>query len=169
MAVVDSLMEYAGSLLLVVVAVRLSLWNFYSQKWWERKADVYSTILETLADIENQNERNWRNVVDRQTVNEDTQFGVAHEAEIRLRKLQKIGAFVVSKDVAECLRSLPSELAAIGTRLKRQREAQPDAPFKENAEIYFLECGNAVQGTIDTIRERGTRELRPRWWQLLSR
>ena len=166
-------MDLVASLLVGVVAAvlthALTTRRFYSQKWWERKADVYSEILETLADIEVQNERNWRNVVDRQTVNEDTQFGVAHEAEIRLRKLQKIGAFVVSKDVAECLRSLPSELAAIGTRRKRRREAQPDAPIKEDAEIYFLECGNAVQGTIDTIRERGTRELRPRWWQVLSR
>lgn len=32
-----------------VVTVRLSLKQFYSQKWWEKKAEAYTNIIESLA------------------------------------------------------------------------------------------------------------------------
>lgn len=45
--------DLAGQVLLAVitaaVTVRLSLRNFYTEKWWERQAEAYSEILESLS------------------------------------------------------------------------------------------------------------------------
>jgi hypothetical protein len=40
------------SVLTSFLTVRLSLRQFYSQKWWERKAEAYSKILEQLATLD---------------------------------------------------------------------------------------------------------------------
>ena len=48
-------MDLVASLLIAVVAAAVSATvtarSFYSQKWWEKKAEVYSNILETLGDL----------------------------------------------------------------------------------------------------------------------
>lgn len=36
------------ALLAAIVTVRLSLKKFYTEKWWERKADTYSKVIECL-------------------------------------------------------------------------------------------------------------------------
>ena len=171
MEVVDSLVEYAGSLLLVVVAVRLSLWNFYSQKWWERKADTYSTILESLAAIVT------HGIVATEVVlTAETPEGVAdamkspvgrrlaerrNESEARIEHLTTMGTFVVSEDVAKHLNSLRQERSEIVRGLSEDSV--------EDQRTFLINDGRAVDKAINAIRECGQRELRPRWWQLLSR
>jgi len=37
------------SIITAVVTVKLSIKQFYSQRWWEKKAEAYSHIIENLS------------------------------------------------------------------------------------------------------------------------
>src|SRR5438094_5124193 len=41
-----------------ILTVRLALWRFHSEKWWERKAELYSRLMEALFDMHSYN-RQW--------------------------------------------------------------------------------------------------------------
>lgn len=45
---IDLLPSLAIAVITALVTVRLSLKRFYSERWWERKADTYSRIVESL-------------------------------------------------------------------------------------------------------------------------
>ena len=36
--------DFIGKAVIALAAVRLSMMNFYTQKWWEKKAELYSNM-----------------------------------------------------------------------------------------------------------------------------
>ena len=41
-----------------ILTVWLALWRFHSEKWWERKVELYSRLMEALFDMHSYN-RQW--------------------------------------------------------------------------------------------------------------
>jgi hypothetical protein len=137
-----------------VVTVHLALGRFHRERWWERKADAYSRIVESLyAAIEHfrvssaeceggaKFDEKFRQKIDHDC---DAAFG-------ELRKAQVIGAYIISNEVAKMLDEL----------MKRPRLSWNDSPhwevFKDDQEAY----AKALVG----IREIAKKDLRiSSWW-----
>jgi hypothetical protein len=48
------LSSLSGLLIAIVTSfltVRLAVWRFHSEKWWEKKAEIYAKLLEALFDM----------------------------------------------------------------------------------------------------------------------
>jgi hypothetical protein len=98
-----------------VLTVRLSLRSFYSQKWWERKADSYSAIMQALYDVRNNLE------VQRDAVERGAEIAPAYRKKLADKSTEgyegiyrqaAMGAFTISPEAAEALRLLRLQLTA---------------------------------------------------------
>ena len=83
------------------------------------------------------------------------------KAKFRIDQLRHGGAFVVSDEVAKHLQDLDVKRRDIHERIPA---VGPDVVKK-----YFDADNAVVAKAIEAITESVTRELRPRWWQVLSR
>ncbi|MCH8093050.1 MAG: hypothetical protein IH953_00510 [Chloroflexi bacterium] len=96
-----------------IITVRLSLRQFYSERWWERKATAYSEIIESLyrmrVYIEGLRDSEEQGKELPEEVKRDLQAR-AREGRDKLSRAAEIGAFVISDDAAECLRRLHRHL-----------------------------------------------------------
>src|SRR6266498_5251425 len=97
-----------------ILTVRLALWRFYSEKWWERKAELYSRLMEALYDMHLYH-REWLDDYESQGGEEShekeqkrkersaTLLSRHHKAQDEVRKIVVIGSFIVSDAVANDL------------------------------------------------------------------
>ncbi len=142
--------------------------RFYSQKWWERKADVYSTILETLSELLAQEDFELNNLEDGRSVDEDTQRLIRNRrlpAQWRLSQLENIGAFVASEDVAKHLKLTLKVLSDHSDDAIKQ-DASDTAASDKIYKAYHTKNRAALQKAINDIRACGRRELQGRtWWK----
>ncbi|MGA2174459.1 MAG: hypothetical protein ABSH38_05700 [Verrucomicrobiota bacterium] len=91
-----------------IISVRLALRRYRAERWWERKAEAYSRIVDalhalveycsTMADVE----QGVRYSEERQKELGDE----CHRAYLELRKATGIGAYIVSDEVAAVLATL---------------------------------------------------------------
>ena len=105
--------SFIVSIITAYVTVKLSMKQFYSQRWWEKKAETYSYIIEHLSYLQYYfNE--WFNegigikklgVKDTERLSEG--YRKARES---IAKAAAIGAYIVSDDTATALSKLLSEL-----------------------------------------------------------
>ena len=92
-----------------VFSVRLALRRFHAERWWERKADAYSRIVEALYHaMEYCAARSDEDMTGRQISEEREKelsegYQLAHR---ELRKAASVGAYIISDDVAEALATL---------------------------------------------------------------
>ena len=101
------------------ITVRLSLKQFYSQKWWERKADAYSTIIEALYHVKNNTERFIDIEMGRLILTEkekQTLIETSRKGYEEIYKAESIGAFVVSEEVIQSLTKLRKKIEGIEVR-----------------------------------------------------
>lgn len=118
----DLLMTIVPGLLIAIitsfVTVRLSINQFYSQKWWERKWDEYREMVDALHDLRNHSYRE-RSRLDlgRKLVEERRQALTEHAKEgyERLAKTISVGSFVFSKAALQVLDELQETLEGINT------------------------------------------------------
>lgn len=95
----------SGLLVAVVTAhltVRLSLRRFYSERWWERKADAYTDIIEALhAKLEFLEAFFAVRYDDVALTDEDIgqMRSASKEADKKVDKLVRIGTFVISEEI----------------------------------------------------------------------
>ena len=104
--------QLVSSAIVAIIVVRLSLRKFYSQKWWEKQAEVYSEILEALSDLQISNDddyRRWSGESDEPKGK--TQKERHKEANERIRKISTIGVFIVSQEVQDHLSALRKGVA----------------------------------------------------------
>ena len=111
--------QVASQIVIAVVAayttVRLSTRAFSSQKWWERKADAYSSIIEALS---NELADSWRLLdaeerhPDESKVSSPEQIARRQEALRRIYQAAAMGAYIISDAAAGHLEVLRRELAA---------------------------------------------------------
>ena len=131
------------------LTVRLSLRRFYSERWWERKAEAYSTILESLFNI--------KSYVDDliTSYEENTNIPVSErdklasrwkEGHEEIKKIAAIGTFTISEKVYACINGLRKDL----------KEA------KRQANLYEQLCleSTALDNCLREIREFAKNDLK---------
>jgi hypothetical protein len=92
-----------------LVTVHLSLRRFYSERWWERKAEAYSSIIESLHHVKNNLEALMDAEERGRTISEDTRKQLADLSAKGYREVEKatsIGAFIISDHAANSLMEL---------------------------------------------------------------
>ena len=138
-----------GGVLSAYITARLSMRNFYSQKWWERKAEAYSRIVQSLARLQFAYEK-WM-------ADELGETQLSHEYRDELNKQYRearrlldeatsSGAFIISGKAASCLEKLKDKNAKI--------------PLWENGPYdHYKESSSVVEECISEIRECAKEDL----------
>lgn len=94
------------------VTVRLSLRRFYSEKWWKRKAQAYSEIIEALYDVKNGKDK-WLDENFRQLHPDDQNWDEldlrSREGWDRIERTVGIGAFIISDEALRVLTDMSAE------------------------------------------------------------
>jgi hypothetical protein len=99
-----------------IITVRLSLKQFYSQKWWENKWEYYSKTIESLYHIRHYEDRllaseeSGVNLSDRRKkdLEEKTKIGSDE-----IDRIISIGGFIVSKETIQSLLKLRKSLESL--------------------------------------------------------
>ncbi len=111
------IISVVGAVVSARVTLHYALKRFYFEKWWERKAEVYSSIFEALHHLKNYAdhelasekvvEPSLRPKVEKvlEELKEKMTDGTAE-----IRKRADIGAFVISEEAVSALRTLQKEL-----------------------------------------------------------
>jgi len=148
----------ASSILVAVIsahlAVKLALKRFYSEKWWERRAQAYALIIESIHHIR---EHASTNLVFSQHGKELPPDGdkdlttKLQQAIAELRKQRDIGSFVISEEAVSLLNDLFTALDASTQttiwheHLEMKISAIDDLlPLFRQAAASHLKVGNAA-------------------------
>lgn len=95
------------------LTVRLSLREFMSRWWWEKKAEAYSHIVEQLAYLELYFRALWDDGIGARVLTEEykkhliTQYGKTRDG---LRQVSAAGAFIISEEASIALSEFINEL-----------------------------------------------------------
>ena len=131
-----------------IITVRLALKQFYSQKWWERKADAYSTIIEALYHVQNDLGSVFSDAIGEIQLSEERKKILAEDSKkgyAEIYKAEGIGAFVISKEAAQSL-----------TQLRRRFNSEdPSMNWVERINNDF----SAVEKCLKEIRYHAKRDL----------
>ena len=144
----------AGVIISVITAaltVHLSLRRFYSEKWWERKAEAYSRIVEALQ-LECMHVEAALTALEfgRDSPDEkrDPLAKQARDARREIAKVTSIGAFIISESVADTL-------AVLGHALE-QADDEPNFYDQLHSELV------ALKQAMARIRDIVKKELKYR-------
>lgn len=114
---VEALMRIAPALLATLLAgvltVRFALPKFRSERWWERKAQVYTDLLTALFHMQRYLEYSLREREEGVEYDEGfmKRLSSAHEqGGVEVRKAAAVGTFLLSQDAATLLVNLSAEL-----------------------------------------------------------
>jgi hypothetical protein len=140
--------------------VRFSLRQFYSQKWWERKADAYSRIVEQLAYLKHDHLLQLRDEYSESELSDEQRREIAESSReiiVKLEEAAAIGAYVLSDQAITAIERLINAL-------KKQRYG--DFHYVEAMEMDF----DAVDQCLTDIREYAKKDLAlTPWWQRMRR
>ncbi|MBD3341218.1 MAG: hypothetical protein GF353_19080 [Candidatus Lokiarchaeota archaeon] len=94
------------ALLTSYLTVRLSIKQFYSQKWWEKKAEMYSKIIEYLSylEVEYNNVLGLYLDIDDNFRNDNDFKAKCHESYKFLQLLVAQGTFIVTNETVKVLK-----------------------------------------------------------------
>ena len=110
---VSLLITAVGLFVAPLLAVRLSLKQFHSQKWWELKAEAYSNIMARLSAVQRaldlwiDMDEGTRGASKEQNDLANKEFS---DAKHELGKTSAAGAFLVSDDASKALTKLVNQL-----------------------------------------------------------
>jgi len=91
------------AIITAVVTVRLSLKQFYSQKWWEKKIEVNTKIIESLAIMQHYMGLWFDELIGLNSFNEETNQKFAtdyHKHRHYIIEVSNQGAFIISNEIA---------------------------------------------------------------------
>lgn len=137
------------AILTSIITVRLSIKQFYTQKWWEKKADTYSKIIEELSYLQ---------FYFGELFDEGVQIKqISDEDREELRKKYKnskqlifktyaSGAYIISNNSIKALEELIKELD----------EEKPNCHFVDNYDRWY----GKTKDCINKIREEAKRDLK---------
>ena len=156
MTVTDWLPAVASFATAIVVAivtafltVRLALKRFYSEKWWERKAEAYSAILEALHHVRNYTHHNFdalKRGVDLPPEGDAELTEKLQNAMAELRKRWDIGSFIISTKAVVVMDTFMEEL---------------DASAKySNWDAHLILKMHAVNKCLDSMRAIAREDLK---------
>ena len=130
-------------------SVRLALHRFHAERWWERKAEAYSRIVEALHDaMEYCSDRSHEDMAGQQT-SEEREKQLAEDYDRAYRELKKathIGAYIISDEVAEVLAVLE----------RRPRQDPKDCAWFE----IFDSEHEAYKKALAEVRKLAKKDLR---------
>jgi len=141
------------AVLTAILTVRLSISQFHSQKWWERKADTYSSIFERLSELQFTIREYWDDFVrtwgrvgpSPKPSEEDLRLAKMHqEAKAAVSKAAATGAFIISSEVARVLEKLQEEL-------EREEGGDPALDYER--------WDKALKAAIGSIRKLAKEDL----------
>ncbi len=114
---VSALVTFLSGLIVAVVTsivtVRLALRRFYSEKWWERKANAYAAIMESMHHVREHADTHLafetRAQLPMPTEGEEKLKRELEEAIADLRKHRDVGSFLISDEAVAVLNALFQE------------------------------------------------------------
>jgi hypothetical protein len=110
---VGSLGALVVSIFTSFITVRLSISQFRSQRWWEKQAEAYSSIVENLAAVKLSLGAWYSEALGESRISDEQSEELRRthrDALIEVRKAAATGAYAVSPETAETLESLVREL-----------------------------------------------------------
>ena len=131
------------------VTVKLAMKQFYSQRWWEQKAAVYSHIIEHLSYLQYYfGEWSDEGVGTKKLGDKDKERLLEgyRRAKESITKAAAIGAYIVSDDTATAIAKLLSEL---------EREEKPEGNWYADIDRWY----GSVKECITKIREYAKADL----------
>ncbi|MBV6452469.1 MAG: hypothetical protein MHPDNHAH_03226 [Anaerolineales bacterium] len=153
---IQALFTLATGLLLSIVTailtVRLSLHQFYSQRWWEKKQDQYEKILVALYHIRHIDDKLLASVgvgKDLKPERKEALLAKSHEGSEEIERMVSIGAFAISKEALDSLKRLRAGFDSIRNRINEMSYYE----YLEKHITYTDDC-------ISEIIAIGRRELK---------
>jgi ABC-type nitrate/sulfonate/bicarbonate transport system substrate-binding protein len=132
-----------------IFSVRLALRRFHAERWWERKAEAYSQIVEALYHAMEYCAAHSDEDTTGQQISEEREKELSEgyvRAYRELRKATSVGAYIISDEVAEVLAKLE----------KRPRLDPKDCAWFE---IYDADY-QAYKTTLAEVRALAKKDLR---------
>lgn len=122
-------------ILTAIAANRLTLNAFYKERWWERKADTYSKIMESLYHMVNLTDHQMRDptTIDKEV--EQKLIARSISSTEQIDQITSIGAFIISRTSANRLISLRKEL----------EKAAKSEGWYEYLEAEYTALGQAIR------------------------
>lgn len=133
------------------VAVRLSLRRFYSEKWWEKKAEAYSAILEALHYMKRSFDEDWDAEVTGREVPEERKEELQkkyREAYDELKKRIDVEQYVLSDEA----------VAELSSFQKAYSRAKDTIHWSE----YIEGSWGAINDTLEQMRTIAKTDLKGR-------
>ena len=157
---VESLTILVSTLLVAIVTayltVRLSIRRFHSEKWWEKKQEAYSSLLESLQKQKNYAEQHRKRAIDQ----ENYGLEVSTEEKSQLeREWKKYHAeYLKLRDLASLF--LSSKAVSILDQYEGQKE---EAAASAEGQIFIEEVEANLKATtacLEAIKEEAKRDLK---------
>ena len=136
------------SIITAFLTVKLSIRQFYSQRWWEKKAEAYSHIIEQLSNLQYFFGEFYDEYTHTKTLGDKNKEILSegyHQAREAIVKVASIGSYIVSDETATALEKLLLELE------KRDPKEDLVGSIANNYE--------SVKGCIIKIREYSKADL----------
>ena len=89
------------------ITVRLALKKFYSERWWVRKDEAYTSIIDALSDLVNYYDVFYDETLGIKQISDERRKEmneISKKGHSLLKKATSIGAFVISKDAELALK-----------------------------------------------------------------
>ncbi len=138
-----------ATLMITVFGAWLARKRFHAEKWWERKAEAYSKIIEALHHAAYCNAQ-WSDAdLLHEDLPEEKRKQLADDFRMAHREIEKatgIGAYIISNDVAKVLADLAAR--------PQDFDYQKDPWF----EIYGANCA-AYKSALEKIRALAKKDL----------
>ncbi len=133
------------------ITVQLSLRRFYSARWWERKAEAYSKIVESLSHMKNYTDRTLNAYYRGNEIPADLQKTLQAKRRDGFEEISKaadMGAFIISEEAVNLLRNF----------INRPSEIDEESDWTDYTEKEL----KAVNECLATIRGIAKRDLEVR-------
>ncbi len=140
-------------LLVAVVSARVTVYfalkRFYSEKWWERKAEAYGTIIEALHHMKNYADQHMEFEMRGSELPEDRKKELTENFKRghgEVRKRADVGTFVICEEAVGALVALEKDLEASGNT----------TDWWEHLDLEYA----AVSKCLKTMRDIAKEDLR---------
>ena len=116
------------SILVTIITVKLSLKKFRSEKWWEKKAEAYSKIIDALHQLKNYCDQKLPASYGEFNLSPEKENELAEQYKIAYREFVKaldVGSFIISKEAVKILETYRN---------------RPQLDFNDNPLCEIIEC-----------------------------
>lgn len=116
------------SIIVAVITVKLSLKKFRSEKWWEKKAEAYSKIVDALHQLKNYCEQKLPAEYGEPSLSPEKEKELGQQYQTAYRELVKtldVGSFIITDEAVKILETYQN---------------RPELNYYENPLCDIIEC-----------------------------